>query len=171
MTQSFMAEAPMAGLVAQGPLPAGMLRIHQGNLERYVWPVHLSGWLALGWRVAGSATDRPDEPLSQVVPAPALPLDSEPEPTAIEKEHEPASGRGKRGRRRREEEAQPPAAVEVNPAPTGADTEQQDDADSEPYAAIDPAAETAAEPVDDSTAEGAVALSALPDDLFDDPLI
>ena len=52
MTQSFMAEAPMAGLVAQGPLPAGMLRIHQGNLERYVWPVHLSGWLALGWRVA-----------------------------------------------------------------------------------------------------------------------
>ena len=168
MTQSFMAEAPMAGLVAQGPLPAGMLRIHQGNLERYVWPVHLSGWLALGWRVAGSATDRPDEPLPQVVPAPALTLESE--PTAIEKEHEPASGRGKRGRRRREEEAQPPAAVEVNPAATGADTEQQA-ADSEPYAAIDLAAETAAEPAEDSTAEGAVALSALPDDLFDDPLI
>ncbi|MCX5967357.1 MAG: hypothetical protein NTV57_06895 [Cyanobacteria bacterium] len=169
MSQSFMAEAPMAGLVAQGPLPAGMLRIHQGNLERYVWPVHLPGWLALGWQVAGPSSTA-TEPLPQAVPAPAVPRDSEPEPTAMEKEHEPASGRGKRGRRRREEEAQPPAAVEVNPAPTGADTEQLADADSEPYAAIDPAAETAAEPVDDSTAEGAVALSALPDDLFDDPL-
>ena len=170
MSQSFMAEAPMAGLVAQGPLPAGMLRIHQGNLERYVWPVHLPGWLALGWQVACPSSTA-TEPLPQAVQAPAVPRDSEPEPTAMEKEHEPASGRGKRGRRRREEEAQPPAAVEVNPAPTGADTEQQADADSEPYAAIDLAAETAAEPVDDSTAEGAVALSALPDDLFDDPLI
>ena len=154
-----------------GQIPAGMLRIHQGNQEHYVWPVHLPGWLLLGWRVAGSGNAPDAGPLPQAVPAPALPLDSEPEPTAIEKEHEPASGRGKRGRRRREEEAQPPAAVEVNPAPTGADTEQQADADSEPYAAIDLAAETAAEPVDDSTAEGAVALSALPDDLFDDPLI
>ena len=46
------------GLIAQGPLPAGMLRIQQGNQERYVWPVHLPGWLALGWRVRANARRR-----------------------------------------------------------------------------------------------------------------
>ena len=151
------------GLVAQGPLPAGMLRIQQGNQERYVWPVHLPGWLALGWRVAGpSSTAAEPLPHAVMAPAPAVALESAPEPTA---------GRGKRGRRRKEEEPQQAAAVEPQPTPTGADTEQQADADSEPYAAIDLAVETAADPGDDSTAEAAEALSALPDDLFDDPLI
>ena len=88
----------------------------------------------------------------------------------MEKEPEPASGRGKRGRRRREEPEQPTAGFEATPEETGT-TAEAGATDSEPYAAIDLAAETAAEPVDDSTAEGAVALSALPDDLFDDPLI
>ena len=178
MTQSFMAEAPMAGLVAQGPLPAGMLRIHQGNLERYVWPVHLSGWLALGWRVAGSATDRPDEPLPQVVSTAADAPDMDPDLTAVLDGAQPAASRGKRGRRRKEEEP-PTAAVETAPAVIGIAAEESNAA-SDPSAASEPtdsrsstelAAETAAEPVDDSTAEGAVALSALPDDLFDDSLI
>ena len=148
------------GLIAQGPLPAGMLRIQQGNQERYVWPVHLPGWLALGWRVAGPSSTAVEQ-LPQAVAAPAVPLDSEPEPSA---------GRGKRGRRRKEE-AQSPAAVEANPAPTGADAEQQTEADSDPSAAVDLATEAAAEPGDDSTADGAVALGTLPDDLFSDPLI
>jgi len=143
---------PHMGLVAQGPLPAGMLRIQQGNQERYVWPVHLPGWLALGWRVAGPSSTAA-EPLSQAVPAPAVPLDSEPEPTA---------GRGKRGRRRREEEPQPPAGVEATPKETGT-TAETGATDSDPKAAADPG--------DDSAAAGAVALSALPDDLFSDPLI
>ena len=71
------------GLIAQGPLPAGMLRIQQGNQERYVWPVHLPGWLALGWRVAGPSSTAA-EPLPQVAmaPAPAVALESAPEPTA-----------------------------------------------------------------------------------------
>jgi len=147
------------GLIAQGPLPAGMLRIQQGNQERYVWPVHLPGWLALGWRVAGPSSTAA-EPLPQAVMAPAVPLELEPETTA---------GRGKRGRRRKEEESPSPAAAEANPAPTGADVESQTDPD--PQTATDLAAETPAEPGDDSTAEGALALSALPDDLFSDPLI
>ena len=147
-----------------------MLRIHQGNQEHYVWPVHLPGWLALGWQVAGSGNAPDAGPLPQVVTAPALPLDSEPEPTAIEKEHEPASGRGKRGRRRKEEPEQPTAGIEATPEETGT-TAEAGATDSDPQAATDLAAESAAEPVDDSTAEGAVALSALPDDLFDDPLI
>ena len=152
---------PHMGLLAQGPLPAGMLRIQQANQERYVWPVHLPGWLGLGWRVAGPSSTAVEQ-LPQAVAAPAVPLDSEPEPSA---------GRGKRGRRRKEEQEQPHVGVEANPAPTGADAEQQTEADSDPSAAVDLAAEAAAEPGDDSTAEGAVALSSLPDDLFSDPLI
>ena len=149
------------GLIAQGPLPAGMLRIQQANQERYVWPVHLPGWLALGWRVAGPSSTAVEQ-LPQAVAAPAVPLDSEPEPSA---------GRGKRGRRRKEEQEQPHVGVEANPAPTGADAEQQTEADSDPSAVVDLATEAAAEPGDDSTADGAVALGTLPDDLFSEPLI
>jgi len=144
---------PHMGLLVQGPLPAGMLRIHKSNQERYVWPVHLPGWLGLGWQVAGPSYTAAEQ-LPQTLAAPAVPLELEPEPTA---------GRGKRGRRRKEEESPSPAAAEANPAPTGADAEQQ--------TATDLAAETPAEPGDDSTAEGALALSSLPDDLFSDPLI
>lgn len=151
------------GLIAQGPLPAGMLRIQQGNQERYVWPVHLPGWLGLGWRVAGPSTKAEAAlPQPEMAPAPAAALESAPEFTA---------GRGKRGRRRKEEEAQSPATAEANPAATGADAEQQTEADSDPEAATELAAEAAPEPGDDSTADGPVALSALPDDLFSDPLI
>jgi hypothetical protein len=142
-----------------------MLRIQQGNQERYVWPVHLLGWLALGWRVAGPSSIAA-EPLPQAVPAPAVPLELEPEPTAGQGKR----GRG-RGRRRKEEESPTPAAAEANPAPTGADVEPQTDADPDPQTATDLAAETPAEPGDDSTAEGDLALSSLPDDLFSDPLI
>lgn len=159
---------PHMGLLAQGPLPAGMLRIQQGNQERYVWPVHLPGWLALGWRVAGPSTTAAELlPQSEMAPA----VSPESEPMVIEKEPETAGGRGKRGRRRKEEQEQPHVGVEANPAPTGADAEQQTEADSDSSAAVDLAAEAAPEPGDDSTAEGAVALSSLPDDLFSDPLI
>ena len=146
-------------LMAQGPLPAGMLRIQQGHQERYVWPVHLPGWLGLGWRVAGPS-DTAAEPLPQVMTASAADLALPPEPTAT---------RGKRGRRRKEEEPQPPAGVEAHSAPTNTDAEQQ--ADSDPAAAPDSTAEAGTTPGDDSTTDGGDALSALPDDLFSDPLI
>ena len=54
---------------------------------------------------------------------------------------------------------------------TGADAEQQSQAASDPEVATELADEMAAAPSDDSTADGAVALGALPDDLFSDPLI
>ena len=156
------------GLIAQGPLPAGMLRIQQGSQERYVWPVHLPGWLALGWRVAGPSTTAAELlPQSEMAPA----VSPESEPMVIEKEPETAGGRGKRGRRRKEEQEQPHVGVEANPAPTGSDAEQQTEADSDPSAAVDLAAEAAPEPAEDSTADGVVALGILPDDLFSDPLI
>ena len=162
-----MSHSPMARIAAQGPPPAGMLRIQQGNQERYVWPVHLPGWLALGWRVAGAEAPS-DGTTAAEPPAPIAGAAGE---LPDQGDAKPASARGKRGRRRKEEEAQSPAAVEANPAPTGADAEQQTAADSDPEAATDLAAEAAAEPGDDSIAEGAVALNALPDDLFSDPLI
>ncbi len=180
-----------------GPLPAGMLRIHQGHKEHYVWPVHLPGWLLLGWRVAGSANA--PAALPETLEAEAVAPDPGPEVMAELDGAQPTTGRGKRGRRRKEEEhpqtvetapaaistaaeeeEEPPtAAVETTPAVIGIAAEESNAA-SDPSAASEPtdsrsstdlAAETAAEPVDDSTAEGAVALSALPDDLFDDPLI
>ena len=152
------------GLVAPGPLPAGMLRIQQGNQERYVWPVHLPGWLALGWQVAGPSSTAA-EPLSQAVMAPAT-------AAALELDPEPQAGRGKRGRRRKEEQEQPPAGAEATPEETGTTADEADATDFEAHAATDLAADPVAEPVAAApAAEGAAALSALPDDLFSDPLI
>ena len=200
MTQPFMAEAPMAGLVAQGPLPAGMLRIHQGNQERYVWPVHLPGWLLLGWRVAGSGTAPAalaDMPLHQIVTAAADAPDMDPDPTAALDGAQPAASRGKRRRRRKEEEP-PTAAVKTAPAVIGITAEETNAASDLPAAsestdsrsgtelaassaasdvATEPAAESGAVPAAaapaaaEASTESEMPLSALPDDLFDDPLI
>ena len=45
---------------------AGMVRIHRGSETRYVWPVHLPGWLAIGWQVGsgeGMAVVKPPTPV------------------------------------------------------------------------------------------------------------
>ena len=158
------------GLIAQGPLPAGMLRIQQGNQERYVWPVHLPGWLGLGWHVAGAEAGA-GGPTVGVAPA-ELPASSTAAAGELfdQDDAKPASARGRRGRRRKEEQEQPPAAVEATPEETGTIAEAGA-TDSDPEAATELAAEVAPEPGDDPTADGAVALNALPDDLFSDPLI
>jgi hypothetical protein len=146
-----------------------MLRIQQGNQERYVWPVHLPGWLALGWLVAGpSFTAAEQLPQAVMAPATAAALESDPDPQA---------GRGKRGRRRKEEQEQPLAAVEAMPEETGTTADEPGATDFEAHAATDLAAEpvaeqVAAEPTATApAAESAAALSALPDDIFSDPLI
>lgn len=161
-----MTPSTMAGLMAQGPLPAGMLRICQGSQERYIWPVHLPGWLGLGWRVAGAEApsvgiDAADPPAPSAAAVGELPEQDD---------AKPASTRGRRGRRRKEEQEQPSAAIEATPEPTGAAAEA-DSAESEPTAAHVSASEPDTTPGDDSTADGGEALTALPDDLFDDPLI
>jgi hypothetical protein len=162
-----------------------MLRIHKGNQERYVWPVHLPGWLGLGWRVAGSVSDPADGALNQLLTAEAVSPEPNPEPTAGQNGPESATGRGKRGRRRKEEE--PAAGDETPPTAIGTAAEQSSaDADqpavsewtgaSAPFT-TEPAAEPVAEQVaaePTATAPGAessAALNALPDDLFSDPLI
>ena len=35
------------GLVGSGPV--GQVRIYQDAQHRFIWPVHLAGWLELGW--------------------------------------------------------------------------------------------------------------------------
>jgi hypothetical protein len=129
-----------------------MLRIQQGSQERYVWPVHLPGWLALGWRVAGSGTTAAD-PLPQALTTAAAVADPAPEATAERDGSPPAPTRGKRGRRRREEE-QSPTAVEVTAGSSGNAAEGSD---AEEPAATDPdvvpaAMDLSVEPTASSTA-------------------
>ena len=47
--------------------PEGMLRISDGHSFQVIWPVHLAGWLALGWRL-----DWPQSPGLSTGPAPGL---------------------------------------------------------------------------------------------------
>jgi hypothetical protein len=147
-----------------------MLRIRQGSQERYVWPVHLPGWLGLGWQVAGS--EAPSGGIAATdLPAPIAAAAGE---LLEQDDAKPASTRGRRGRRRKEEPEQPPAGDEAHPEETGttaeadvADSGAEQQADADPAAATDLAGQTG----DDSTTDGDDALSALPDDLFSDPLI
>jgi len=39
--------------------PEGMLRISDGHSFQVIWPVHLAGWLALGWRLDWPETNGP----------------------------------------------------------------------------------------------------------------
>ena len=48
-------------------VPAGMVRISEGSQERFIWPVHLSGWQQQGWTLVAAATG------VQITPAPAAP--------------------------------------------------------------------------------------------------
>ena len=163
----------MAGLMAQGPLPAGMLRIRQGSQERYVWPVHLPGWLALGWQVAGAEAAAGTSPAGGAAAEPPAPIAAAAGELLEQNDAKPASTRSRRGRRRKEEPL--PAA----PADTGTSTvgdasesdasgtelsEQVQDVEAPPAGRAEP------DPEPDPTAEVPV-LTALPDDLFDDALI
>jgi hypothetical protein len=193
-------------LPAFGMQPSGMLRIRLGQQERYIWPVHLPGWLAAGWRVAGSdavAATEPmfADPVDVAVPGAFTSLSSAANPTPPPELPEPAASagatpaptRGRRGRRRKEEastsdteradvlsqDSTPPEQSLENSEPTGdgtdhvlgesgsdvtAESASDSSAASSADAALavdpDPAPETDSEPV----------LTALPDDLFDDPL-
>ncbi|MFM9103152.1 MAG: hypothetical protein ACKOPS_18190 [Cyanobium sp.] len=114
MEAPLMAGLESQGIASHGPMPAGMLRIRQGNPERYVWPVHLGGWLAMGWRVAGAGAEGPSIGVAAAEPpASATVLDPVP---AAESPSEPAPTRGRRGRRRKDE-ATASAAAEPSTEP------------------------------------------------------
>ena len=184
MKAPLMAGLESQGIASHGPMPAGMLRIRQGNQERYVWPVHLPGWLAMGWRVAGAGAEGPSvggaatEP-----PAPAAVLDPAP---AAESPSEPAPTRGRRGRRRKDEastettwQAEPGitpdqggarADSEGEPAGMALGSQEDPDAGSDADPSADAAVDPDSAPADQSP-DSEDDLTALPDDLFTDPLI
>jgi hypothetical protein len=57
----------------------GMVRIHRGAEVRYVWPVHLAGWLSSGWR-----TVEEQRPAQGAAAAQAIPQRPGPEPPTAE---------------------------------------------------------------------------------------
>ena len=75
-------------------VPAGMVRISDGSQERFIWPVHLSGWQQQGWTLIAAATG------VQITPQPTAP------PAVIEVPLAAAS----------------PEASTVEPTPEGAET-------------------------------------------------
>ena len=48
-------------------VPAGLVRISDGSQERFIWPVHLSGWQQQGWTLIAAATG------VQITPQPTAP--------------------------------------------------------------------------------------------------
>jgi hypothetical protein len=50
-------------------VPAGMVRISNGGQERFIWPVHLSGWQQQGWTLIAAATG------VQITPQPTAPAE------------------------------------------------------------------------------------------------
>jgi hypothetical protein len=40
----------------QAAAATGMVRIARGGQQRWIWPVHLPGWIALGWQVSHPGT-------------------------------------------------------------------------------------------------------------------
>jgi len=156
--------------------------------------VHLSGWLAMGWRVAGGVATAGDPSVGSATAAAPELIATPGGDTCVENDAKPAPTRGRRGRRRKDE-ATASAAAEPSPAtgwqpepgttpgidgahadsdgePAGGESSSQSDLDAGPDA--DPAADAPVEP-DPAPAESPPdpedALTSLPDDLFNDPLI
>ena len=186
------------GLPAYGMQPSGMLRIRLGQQERYVWPVHLPGWLAAGWRVAEPAAQHNADGTEALFPVGVIAENAAlspaaPPPPADTPDTPAATTRGRRGRRRKEEASPADNEPAVVPAQDSTPPEQPladsdttgDAAESGPSDSwSDRTAEEPAALSSDSSAEAALAvdpepapepepepvLTALPDDLFDDPL-
>ena len=83
---------PDPGVGDESLLPPSQLLIVKDGESRSIWPVHLAGWLALGWQLhtqpAEAAPEPEPEPLSepepepQPAPQPASELEPAPEPDA-----------------------------------------------------------------------------------------
>jgi len=66
-------------------IPQGQLRIYLGAAHRFIWPVHLAGWLELGWTTEPGVTPRATPGVTAVATAPVKPkkrkTPTEPNPT------------------------------------------------------------------------------------------
>lgn len=125
---------------------AGMVRIQRGSETRYVWPVHLPGWLAIGWQVGsgeGMAVVTPPTPVV-VTPDPQAPARTTPGIS----EYRPAApvGTGSTGRAA-------PAASAPQPVPATTTSDSREAATPEAAQTISPpsAADSARQPEADLT--------------------
>ena len=59
-------------------VPVGLVRISDGSQERFIWPVHLSGWQQQGWTLIAAATG------VQITPQPTAPAAVIEVPLAVE---------------------------------------------------------------------------------------
>ncbi len=63
-------------------VPAGLVRISDGSQERFIWPVHLSGWQQQGWTLVAAATGVQITPLlTATAPMGDTPATTAPGPT------------------------------------------------------------------------------------------
>ncbi len=66
-------------------IPQGQVRIYLGTAHRFIWPVHLAGWLELGWTTEPGVTPRATSGVTAVATAPVKPkkrkTPTEPNPT------------------------------------------------------------------------------------------
>lgn len=120
---------------------AGMTRIQRGGEVRYVWPVHLPGWLATGWQV-GSGEGGTAAPM--VAPVVVTPDPQAPHPAAGGSVTRSSSGSARPKPVGASPSASQPVPATTNPAPAeptalvvgqttsttpAADTSRQDEAD------------------------------------------
>jgi len=67
-------------------IPQGQLRIYLGAAHRFIWPVHLAGWLELGWTTEPPATPGvtpPATPAATAVPRKKRASSSPTEPNPV----------------------------------------------------------------------------------------
>ena len=69
---------PMDLRPAQPMSPAGMVRISNGSRQRCIWPVHLSGWLALGWTLNRDSLIPERDVVAPAKPEAAAPINTPP---------------------------------------------------------------------------------------------
>ena len=107
-----------------------MVRIQRGSETRYVWPVHLPGWLAIGWQVGSGEGIAAATPLAPVVVTPSgvssqppAATPSGPAPAASAPQPVPATTTSDR------REAGTPAAAQSISPPAAADSPRQPEAD------------------------------------------
>lgn len=129
--EALMGVSPVYGAGESGG--QGMLRITRGEQVRWIWPVHLPGWLAVGWQVTPLAAPLPavvreavaaPEAAAVEVPAPEA---EEPAAPVAEPAGAPVSKQKIRSRRKANGAADAsPAAADAapNPEPIPADGDE-----------------------------------------------
>ena len=73
---------PDPGVGDESLLPPSQLLIVKDGASRSIWPVHLAGWLALGWQLHTQPAEAAPEPEPEPVQEAEPELEPEPEPGA-----------------------------------------------------------------------------------------